>query len=120
MGIQEDMNRINEPLYQLTEALKQSPQYQEFIRCERALEDDAGARQLLDQFSSLHASSDLDRQKAERAQKLREVIQENQVIQDYIAARKQLAELCQQVESTINQTLQFDFGDACAPRGGCC
>ncbi|GEM_PF-4363647 len=119
MGIQEDMNRINEPLYQLTEALKQSPQYQEFARCERALEDDVGARQLLDQLSSFHSSPDLDREKAERAQRLREVIQENQTIQDYIAARKQLSELCQQVESTINQTLQFNFGEACVPRDCC-
>ena len=120
MSIEKDLEKVMSSLHELAEAVKKSPPYQNYLRCEQALENDSGARQLLEEYNRYQSSPGLDRETAEKARRLEDVIHENRVIQDYIQARKELAALCQEAESMINDILQFDFGGACAPQGGCC
>ncbi len=120
MGIEKDLEHVKYAIQELVEELMASSQYQDYIRCERILEADQGARQLLEQFNRYQSNPVMDRQSIERAQRIEGVIRENQAIQNYIAARKELTGICQEAESVINQILQFDFGSACAPRSNCC
>ena len=120
LDIEKDLEKVKSSLHELAGAVKESPQYQKYLQCEQALENDGGARQLLEEFNRYQSSLGLDRETAEKARRLEGVIHENRVIRDYIQARKEMAELCQEAESVINEILQFDFGGACVPRGGCC
>jgi len=109
---------------ELADALEQSPELNELRKKEEIMKADSTAMSLMNDFQlkqmevyNMQVSGEEPSDKLTgELESLRQKLQENDVIMDYLEAQEKVGKILTQINYTISQVLQ---GDSACSEGGC-
>ena len=120
MSLEEDLVRGRNAAKVLAEEIKRSPQYPEYVEAEEAYSLDEAAQKLMEELMQQRSRAAYDPKASGKAAILEQKARETPVVHRLFLAEEKMAIYCQDIAAEVNKKMQFDFGAACAPRGGCC
>jgi cell fate (sporulation/competence/biofilm development) regulator YlbF (YheA/YmcA/DUF963 family) len=116
---------MKERLTKLAEVLSKSAEFVAFEEAQKTLKESEDAQRLIREFQEKQRAFQMfggfgnvaDQSEWQRA---REAMAANLEARNFLRRQEELAEFFRAVNHVINETLGFDFGQACAPAAGCC
>ncbi len=120
MSTKKDLDRGRNAAKILAEEIMKSSQYLEYVEAEEAYSLDQAAQKLTAELAQQRAKAAYDPDAAEKVRILENKVKGNPIVNRLFLAEEEVARLCQDIAGEVNKKMQFDFGAACAPSGGCC
>jgi len=119
------VDEIRGKLIELAEAISKSDEFVAFEEAQKKLRESEDAQRLIREFREKQRTLQMfggfgnvaDQSEWQRS---REAMVANLEVRNILRRQEELAEFFRAVNHVINETLGFDFGQACAPAAGCC
>ena len=112
-GLEEIMDIITERLHALTDAMRNTIDYQSYLKLEAELDKDQELKKKVDEFRirnfALQEAENIDLFEAvDRVEKEYRDLRKNPVVAEYLAAELSVCRMIQKVFATINNEIKID------------